>query len=79
MFSKSLKPGEQQNLVLTCYDVENILSSLAFETETVNNNLIINSTLLQPSLLSIRKISHHVTRYKTPARERIFFVYYTNS
>ena len=79
IFSKSLKPWEQQKLVLTCFNLENITSSLALETETVNNNLIINSTLIQPLLLSVVKILRHVTRYKTPAREKVVFEYYINS
>ena len=63
----------------TCFNLENILSSLPFETETANNNLIINSASLQPLLLGAIKILRHVTRYKTPARERVFFAYSANS
>ena len=53
-------------------------SSLALETETVNNNLIMNSTSLHPLLLDVLKILRHVTRYETLARERILFAYFTN-
>ena len=43
VFSKCLTPKEQQKLVLICFNLENILSSLALETETVNKNLIISN------------------------------------
>ena len=43
---------EQQKLILTRFNQENILSSLALETGTMNNNLIINSMLLQPTFIS---------------------------
>ena len=46
IFSYRLRPREQQKLVLTCFNLENILSNLALETEIVNRNLIINSTSL---------------------------------
>ena len=46
IFSKHLTPREQQKLVLTCFNLENILSNLALETETVSHNLMINSMLL---------------------------------
>ena len=39
---------KQQKWILTRFNLENILSSLALETGTMNNNLIINSTSLQP-------------------------------
>ena len=42
---------DQRKLVLIRFNLENILSNLALETRTVNNNLIINSTSLQPLLL----------------------------
>ena len=77
--SKLLTPREQQKLILTPFKLENILSSLALESGTVNNNLIINSTSLQHSLLGAVKILHHVTKYGTPEIERVFFAYSTNS
>ena len=46
IFSKCLTPREQQKLVLICFNLENILSSLALETESVNKNLIINTMWL---------------------------------
>ena len=51
IFSKPLTPREQRKLVLTRFNLENILSSLALETGTVNNILIMNSMLLEPLLL----------------------------
>ena len=63
---------------LTPFNLENILSSLALETGTVNNNLMINSTSLQPLGLAAAKILCHVTRYETLAKGRIFFSYSTN-
>ena len=65
-------------MALTHFNLENILSSLAIESGTVNNNLIINSLSLQHLLLVAIKILCHVTRYKTPARERAFFAYSSN-
>ena len=50
---------EQRKLILKRFSLENILSSLALETGTMNNNLIINSTLLQTLVLSATKILHH--------------------
>ena len=44
IFYKRLTPREQRKLILARFNFENILSSLALETETVNNNLIITST-----------------------------------
>ena len=44
---------------LTCFNLENIFSSLTLETETVNNSVIINRTLLQPLLLGAAKILCH--------------------
>ena len=79
MFSKPLRPREQRKLVLVRFNLENILSSLALETGIVYNILIINSTSLEPLLLGAVKISHHVTRYETPARERVFFAHSTKS
>ena len=58
--------------------MEKVLSSLVLETGTVNNNLIITSTSLQPLLLGVAKILHHTTRCETPARIRVFFAYSTN-
>ena len=52
--------------IFTRFDLENILSRLAFETGTVNNNLIINSKSLQPLLLGAVTILRHVARYETP-------------
>ena len=56
-------------MVLTHFNLENILSSLALETETVNNNLAINSTSPQPLLLGAVKHLRFVTRYEIPVRE----------
>ena len=39
---------EQRKLVFTLFNLENVLSSLALENGTVNNNLINNSTSLKP-------------------------------
>ena len=52
--------------IFTRFDLENILSRLAFETGTVNNNLIINSKSLQPLILGAVTILRHVARYETP-------------
>ena len=78
IFSKRLTPRKQQKLVLICFKLENILSSLALETETVNKNLIINNTWLQTSPLVTIKVLRHVNRYETPVRERDIFAYSTN-
>ena len=79
IFSKPLTPREQRKLVLTRFNLENILSSLVLETGTVNNILVINSTSLEPLLLGAVKIFRHVPRCENPARERVFFAYSTNS
>ena len=79
IFSKPLTPRDQRKLVLTRFNLENILSSLALETGIVNDILIINSTLLEPLLLGAVKNFCHVTIYETLARERVFFAYFTNS
>ena len=50
---------DQRKLVLIRFNLENILSNLALETRTDNNNLIINSTSLQPLLLGAPKILRH--------------------
>ena len=42
-------------MILTCFNLEKIHSSLALETGTVSNNLIINSTLLQHLLLVLQR------------------------
>ena len=47
---------EQRKLILTSFNLENILSSL---TGAMNNNLIVNSMLLQPLVLSAAKILRH--------------------
>ena len=65
-------------MILTRLNLKNINSSLALETGTMNDNLIINSTSLQPLDLSAAKILRPVTRYETLARERTFFAYSTN-
>ena len=53
-------------MTLTSLNLENILSSLALETGTAINNLIIDSTSLQPVLLdNALKVLRHVTRYET--------------
>ena len=59
IFFKRLTPKEQWKLVLTRFNLENVLSSLALETGTVNNNLI-NSPSLQPLPLGVIKILRHV-------------------
>ena len=50
IFCKRLTSREQQKFILTCFNFENILSNLALENETVNNNVIITRTSLQPFL-----------------------------
>ena len=50
---------EQRKLILTRFNLESILSSLALETGTMNDNLIINSTSLQPLVLNAARILHH--------------------
>ena len=50
---------EQRKSILTRFNLENILSSLALETGTMNNNVIINSTLLQPLVVSAAKTLRH--------------------
>ena len=77
-FYKKTLARQQRKLILTRLNLENILSSLALETGTVDYNLIINSTSLQPLLLGAVKILRQVIRYKTLARERVFFAYITN-
>ena len=66
IFSKRLVPREQRKSILTRFNLENILSRLALETGTVNNNLIINSKSLQPLLLGAVTILRLVARYETP-------------
>ena len=46
-------------MILTRFNLENILFSLKLETGTMNINLIINSTLLQPLVLSATTILRH--------------------
>ena len=74
-----MTPREQRKLVLTRFNLENTLSSLVLETQTVNNILVINSTSLKPLLLGAVNIFCHVTRCENPATERVFFAYSTNS
>ena len=50
---------EQRKLLFTRFNSENILSSLALETGTMNNNLVINSTSIQLLLLGAAKILRH--------------------
>ena len=76
IFSNHLIPKGQRKLLLTHFNLGNILSSLGLETATVSNNLIINSTSFQPLLAGALR---HMTRYETPARERIFSAFSTNS
>ena len=52
-------------------------ATLAFNG--LNNNLIINSTSLQPLPLLAVNILRHMARYGTPARERVFLSHSTNS
>ena len=52
IFSKHLTPGEQEKLVLTCFNFENTISSLSLGTKIVNNNLIINSKSVSPTFTS---------------------------
>ena len=79
MFSKRLTTREQWKWTLAWFNLKNIISTLALETGTVNNNLIIYSMLLQTLLLVAVKIYCHMTRYKTLAKERVYFAYSTNS
>ena len=69
LFSKRLKTRELRKLTLARFNFKNILSSLALETGTVNNNLIIYGTLFQALLFGAIKILRRVTRYETPVRE----------
>ena len=69
LFSKRLKTRELRKLTLARFNFKNILSSLALETGTVNNNLIIYGTLFQALLTGAIKILRRVTRYETPVRE----------
>ena len=46
-------------MILTRFNLENIISSLALETGTINDNLIINNTSLQPLVLSAANILRH--------------------
>ena len=64
LFCKCLTTREWQKLTLAWFNLKNILPSLALETGTVNNNLIIYSTSLQTLLLGTIKILLHVTKYK---------------
>ena len=68
---------EQRKLLFTRFNSENILSSLALETGTMNNNLVINKTSIQLLLLGAEDFTS-LTRYETLVRERIFFAYSTN-
>ena len=79
IFYKGLITREQRKLILTRFNLENILSNLALETGTVNNNLITTGRSLLPHLLlGAVKILRHVTRYETPARKRVFIACSTN-
>ena len=73
---KCLTPKEPRKLLLTHFNLENILSSLALETGTVNDNLIINSTWLQPLPLGVVKILCHVTGLETMMGEKVIFKEY---
>ena len=79
IFYKHLTLREKQKLILTRFNFENILSNSVLGTGTVNNNLIITSTSLQPFLQGTAKILRHVTKYKTPAKNRVFYANSTNS
>ena len=50
---------DQRKLLFTRFNLENILPSLALETGTMNNNLVINSTSLQRLLLGAVNILCH--------------------
>ena len=63
IFPKRLTPMERQKLDLTRFILESILCSLSLETGTVNNNLMIKSTSLQPLTLDAVTILRNVTRY----------------
>ena len=76
MLCKCLTPRQQRELILKRFNLGRFLSSLPVKTGTVNETLIINSTFFQLLLLGAVKILRHVTRYKTLARERVFFTYY---
>ena len=79
VFSKRLTPREQRKLVLTYFNLGNIFPSLALETGSANNNLIIQSTSFEPLPLTTVNILPHVTKYETPARKRAFFAYSPDS
>ena len=50
---------EHRKLLFSSFNLENILSSLALETGTMNNNLIINSKSLQLLVLGAAKVLRH--------------------
>ena len=50
---------KQQKFILTRFNLEIILSSLVLETGTMNNNLIISSTLLKSLIVGAAKILRH--------------------
>ena len=75
IFSKHLTPREQRKLVLTRFNLENILSSLAIETGAVNNNLVSNSMSLQPLLLGAVNTLHHVIRNSSERKSFLCIIY----
>ena len=52
IFYKRLTPREQKKLILTRFNLENILSSLALETGIVNNNLSDHYKYIAPTFTS---------------------------
>ena len=50
---------KQRKFILTRFNLENILSSLVLETGTMNNNLIISSTLLESLIVGAAKVLRH--------------------
>ena len=68
---------EQRKLLFTRFKSESIVPSLALETGTMNNNLIINRTSFQLLLLVVAKILRRWLDTKL-WWERIFFPYSIN-
>ena len=71
-FFKCLTPRGQLKLVLTCLNLENILSNLALETETAKNSVSIESASILMLISFFEKInkvglsspSHYLTNFR---------------
>ena len=77
LFSKRLKTTELRKLTLARFNFKNILSSLALETGTVNNNLINYGTLFQALLLGVTKILRRVTSTKLRREKSPLCMFYS--